>query len=76
MLTSVARSVAGRLAGHDGDGRHHRHVHSVRAPVRRPESRAVLDRRSDAWRDAIGPGYVTGVTQGVLDLISRQDSER
>lgn len=36
----------------------------------RAENAGTLHRQSEAWRTGIGPGYVTGVTQSVLDLIS------
>lgn len=29
-----------------------------------------LDRGSSTWRDAVGMGYASGPTQGVLDLVS------
>lgn len=31
-----------------------------------------LDRRSCAWLDAVGSGYVTGPTERVLQLVSHQ----
>jgi hypothetical protein len=31
-----------------------------------------LDRRSCAWRDAVGSGFATGATQDLLDIVSRQ----
>jgi len=31
-----------------------------------------LDRRSCAWLDAVGSGYVTGSTERVLQLVSHQ----
>lgn len=32
--------------------------------------RTSLDRGSYTWRDAVGIGYASGPTQGVLDLVS------
>lgn len=44
----------------------------LRAQTRVAQARHLpgLDRRSQPYRDAVGPGYVTGVTQSVIDLIS------
>jgi hypothetical protein len=33
-----------------------------------------LDRLSCAWRDAVGPGYVVGVTQDIAATLSVLDS--
>jgi hypothetical protein len=31
-----------------------------------------LDRRSCAWRDAVGTGYATGPTEHMLEFVTRQ----
>jgi len=38
--------------------------------------RTSLDRRSCTWRDAVGVGFVSGPTQGVLDLVSSSTEAR
>jgi hypothetical protein len=35
---------------------------------------SVLNRRSDVWRDAVGPGFAVGVSQHVIDLMSGDNS--
>lgn len=35
-----------------------------------------LARASCAWRDAVGPGYAIGVTEGVARTVSALDSGR
>lgn len=39
-------------------------------------STSGIDRTSCSWKDAVGPGYVTGVTQGLVQMVSPLDSER
>jgi hypothetical protein len=37
-------------------------------------SKSGIDRVSCAWRDAVGPGYAVGVTEGVARTVSGLDS--
>lgn len=39
-------------------------------------ARSGLERSSCSWKDAIGPGYATGVTQGLAQMMTSLDSER
>jgi hypothetical protein len=49
-------------------------------PVSLPRHASVpatgIDRVSCSWRDAVGPGFVVGVTEGVAQVVSPLDSTR
>lgn len=45
-------------------------------PASAAYSHTGIDRVSCAWRDAVGPGYVVGVTEGVARVVSELGSSR